>query len=869
MEKVKLVDDYLNDINYTELNSNYIPSEYALRYLAYIKLITKDNPESHLTPVMHLKMLDALIHSNGLDIINLVFRGSGKAIPLTDLVATPNGFIPMNDIVVGSEVIDRTGKVTKVIYESSIFTDKDIYKITLDDGRIINVCEDHLNIVNKITTGGKFKEQNVTVKEILQKKLFFNRKISWRNPEGKENKWYIPLQDCVEYVHKDLPIDPYTLGVILGDGSINANCYTRIHSCLADVIEIKSYIPYAQSDVKHDKRNYNAVCFGLLKMTRVIKSTLGYCNVYKKFIPHDYLYSSIEQRYELLKGLMDTDGTIDSKTGSYSFSTVSAKLCEDFALLVRSLGGRVNVQRHNGSYRLHIITLENPFKLKRKSAVWKKSTTNKLKHTAVTNIEKITKLPCKCIAVASPTESFLLNNYVVTHNTSLFCEFFLPILAIEEELPNFGKITGVLSINDTMENGAKSLRNNMESRYDKSPFLQEWLPKVKFTDPYIEFTNKRGHQLGINLFGVTSSIRGKKMFGQRPQLAILDDLISDKNAQSPTIMNDIRETVYKSLEPALDISRKKVIWNGTPFNKEDPLYQAAESGGYYVNVFPVCEKFPCSKEEFVGAWQERFSYEALMKTYKKLESVGQNGAFQQEMMLRISSPEDRLVQDKEIHWFSRVEFLKNRYNFNYYITTDFATTDKTKSDYNVISVWAYSNNGDWFWVDGICKRQTIDKTIDQLFDLVQEYKPQAVGIERSGQQNGFISWIQKEQMNKNVFFNIARQKGKLELGIYPSGDKLSRFNLVVPLFRAGKIHFPTELKDTTTLMEFMSEISLATVNGLKGKDDCLDTISMLQEMVVTKPSLNSKIIKNEISNNVYFDNSFEEEYNSINSYIVD
>jgi predicted phage terminase large subunit-like protein len=453
--------------------------------------------------------------------------------------------------------------------------------------------------------------------------------------------------------------------------------------------------------------------------------------------------------------------------------------------------------------------------------------------------------------------------------TSLFCEFFLPILAIEEELPNFGEVTGVLSINDTMENGAKSLRKNMESRYDKSPFLQEWLPKVIFTDPYIEFTNKRGHQLGINLFGVTSSIRGKKMFGKRPQIAILDDLISDKNSQSTTIMQDINDTVYKSLEPALDMSQKKIIWNGTPFNKEDPLYKAAESGAYYVNVFPVCEKFPCDKQDFRGAWEERFSYEALLKTYNKLSLNGQSGAFQQEMMLRISSPEDRLIQDNEIRWFSRVDLLKQRYNFNFYITTDFATSEKKTADYNVISVWAYSNNGDYFWVDGICKRQTVDVSIDQLFDYCQEYKPQTVGIERSGQQGGFISWIEKEQMRRNVFFNIARQKGKTELGIYPTGDKLSRFNLVVPLFRQGKIHFPTELKETTTVSEFLSEINLATINGLKGKDDCLDTISMLQEMSMIKPSLESHTRKSDNTNNVYFDNSFEEEYNQINSYIVD
>lgn len=452
--------------------------------------------------------------------------------------------------------------------------------------------------------------------------------------------------------------------------------------------------------------------------------------------------------------------------------------------------------------------------------------------------------------------------------TTLFAEYLIPIIAIEGGIDGFGDISGIIYISDTMENGVRNLKNNLESRYEKSSFLKEWLPKAKLTDSSIEFTNKAGHKVEVRCFGAATSCRGVKMFGKRPTLAILDDLISDKIGTSKAMMQLIQNAVYSGLEFALDPSQRKIIWNGTPFHKEDVLYTAVESGSYSVNVYPVCEKFPCSREEFRGAWEERFSYDFILKAYNKAKANNQLAAFNKEMMLRISSSEDQLVQDNEIRWFSKKDLMHQRSNFNFYITTDFATSAKTTSDYSVISVWAYSNNGDLFWVDGICVRQTMDKTVDKLFELCQEYRPQGVGIERSGQQGGFISWISSEQLKRNIFFNIARQKGKTDLGIYPNGDKLSRFNLAVPLFREGKIHFPTELRETSTITEFLSEISLATVNGLKGKDDCLDTISMLQEMNLIKPSLasNKKIHSD---NNAYFVNDYEDEYNQINSYLVD
>jgi predicted phage terminase large subunit-like protein len=420
--------------------------------------------------------------------------------------------------------------------------------------------------------------------------------------------------------------------------------------------------------------------------------------------------------------------------------------------------------------------------------------------------------------------------------TTLFFEYLSLFIAVFGYLPGFGDISGMIYVSDSMDNGVKSARKNVEFRYNNSEFLQEWLPEAHFTDGYLEFANKDGHRLGVKMFGAKTGIRGTKIFGKRPPLAILDDLVSDDDAKSRASMDAIKDTVYKGINYALDPTRRKIVFNGTPFNQDDIMIEAVESGAWDVNVWPVCERFPCTREEFVGAWEDRFSYDFIMKQYEDAVLLGKVAGFMQELMLRITSDEERLVQDAEIRDYSRVELLQKQGQFNFYITTDFAVSDKQKADYSVISVWAYNANGDWFWVDGVCERQTMDVTVNDLFRLVQIYKPQSVGIEVSGQQLAFIKWLQSEMMTRNIWFNFASSEKSGAPGIRPVTNKLARFNLVVPLFKAGKMYFPQEWKRSKILANFYGQIRLATKSGLKGKDDCLDTISMLMYLNAWKPS---------------------------------
>jgi predicted phage terminase large subunit-like protein len=453
--------------------------------------------------------------------------------------------------------------------------------------------------------------------------------------------------------------------------------------------------------------------------------------------------------------------------------------------------------------------------------------------------------------------------------STLLSEYLPLFCAVYGKLENFGEITYMLFIGDSMENGCRNMRRNMENRYNTSEFLQQYLPKARFTDAIIEFTNKEGKQFAIRLAGAQQSIRGTRYLNKRPELCVMDDILTDEDARSTTCINKVKDTIHKGVAKALHPTKNKIIYVGTVFNTNDPLYETIESGRWSPSVYPVCEKFPCSKEEFKGSWEDRFPYEAVYEMYQDAIALGRIQDFNGEMMNRITSDESRMILDGDIKWYSRSTLMERRDIFNFYITTDFATSEKQSADYSVIAVWALNNQGYWFLVDGVCKRQGMGENIDDLFRLAQMYNPQLVGVEVTGQQGGFIPWIQQEMMKRNIWFNLASDNNSNQAGIRPNTNKMQRFNTVVPWFKQGIMFFPEEYKkDHALTVEMVSELCLSTYEGFKSKhDDCIDVVSMLSVLKAWKPSEQATLVQN-TSTDMWALDDGDELPESMTSYIV-
>lgn len=479
----------------------------------------------------------------------------------------------------------------------------------------------------------------------------------------------------------------------------------------------------------------------------------------------------------------------------------------------------------------------------------------------------------------SPIIHYDMFDQVTKHNQNLYVsfrgsakttalhEYGILYLATYGQIPNFGKVDVGMYISDTMDNGVKSMRTNLEFRWTNSEFLQKYVPEARFTDVRWEFTNADKKKLCFRGFGASTGVRGFKEYGQRPTWCGFDDLMSDKNAVSPTIQKDIKHIIYKAARQALHPKKRMQIWTGTPFNKSDPLYEAAGSGAWNTRVYPICEQFPCKKEDFRGGWSDRFSYDFVKREFRSLKLSGEITSFNQELMLRITSDEDRLVQENELTWYRRDKVITNRGRYNFYITTDFATSDRSTADFSVISVWAYTNNRDWLLVDGVCKRQLMDKNINDLFRFVSTYRPLSVGIEINGQQQGFIRWLKNEMITRNSFFNLAG-KGNTE-GIRRTGSKIEAFKLFVPVIKSKKMWLPEELKNSPLVVELLEELRFATNEGFKSKhDDVADTASMLLDMDPYAPSQEAKPEYTEDVNGHYVGFPGEDEDDTYNNSTV-
>lgn len=430
---------------------------------------------------------------------------------------------------------------------------------------------------------------------------------------------------------------------------------------------------------------------------------------------------------------------------------------------------------------------------------------------------------------------------------STMMEWFIIYAAALGSVPNFGRVEFIAFIGDSAENGCKNFARNIKGKIDRSEFLQQLITIKRGTDSEIELVNADGVELNIKTYGMRTNIRGVRYKGVRPDIVIMDDVTTNEALTSEVIQNTINDNFYKAIVPALHPTRYRMFVIGTPISQKDILYQLAENPSWTVHKFPICEKFPCNKKDFEGNWEDRFPYSAVKDKYEMYKASGKIKDFAQEYMLELFDMSELLVDEADIKWFDVQQVVKNKSAYNFYVSTDFATSTKKSADFSTIGVWAINNNGDWMLVDGQCKRQSMQENLDDLFRYVSKWKPLSVGIESSGQQGGFISILEEMMLNRNTWFSIAKKRGSKELGIRPVSDKTTRFVTgVQPMFKQGKVWLPKiELLEKTNpklcglVEELEGELSKFTLaGGVKAlkHDDALDLLNQLSEMETFAPS---------------------------------
>ena len=450
---------------------------------------------------------------------------------------------------------------------------------------------------------------------------------------------------------------------------------------------------------------------------------------------------------------------------------------------------------------------------------------------------------------------------------------FMPIVtAITGKMPNFGDVMFWVSFGDSQQAGAKVQANTIRDICDDSLFCKEYFEKMRFTDEECEFIRKddpknplpvKKRAFMFKVKGAAGgSVRGIRYKTERPQIFSFDDIIKNEaDAGSDIIMAKLRSMIYSDAENALGKKGKIIIVN-TPFNKKDPVYAALEGGVWTPVCLPVCEKIylDMPKSEYRGSWEAMKSYEEIMEKYEDAYYGDTTREFMQELMLRISSEEDKMIPDKllETQWYKRVDILKNIQAYNLYMTTDFTTTGRKGSDLSGIAVWAVNHNQDCFMLDLCLRKQEMIQQYDEVFRFVDLYTPEnktfEVGVEIDGQQKAHILALKDRMRQRSNYFTIARQKGSEpgSEGIQSRlecGNKHWRMRMALPLFQNRKIFFPEELRGLPEMNELMEEIRYTTYTKFNSKyDDGMDLISQLNIMEIIYPAKNMSYISTSYNN---------------------
>ena len=356
--------------------------------------------------------------------------GGGKELSINELVLTPYGWKRNGDLKEGDIISTPFGKPTKIL---QVFphSNKDIYVLRTSDGRECQCGLEHLWEVR-------------TTKQIHNyRKHYENRNFSVLTTQelidgmAKGSKYFIPIPKAQEFCKKDFVIPPYVLGVLIGDGCLtdkNSDNYILISNTEKDIIdkvaEFTGTTKFRDSKCNHNKYFY----FDKAKDYKTYLRNVGLADYsYNKFIPQEYLWGSIEQRKQLLYGLMDTDGCIEEKN-RYSFSTTSERLKDDFVYLCRSLGyiATVGVDKRKSKYTkevaydIRIQTDDIIFSSKKHLTRYNENYdkyTRRRSYGATNDHVKIDSITYKCnedalcIFVEDKDHLYIAGDFLTTHNT--------------------------------------------------------------------------------------------------------------------------------------------------------------------------------------------------------------------------------------------------------------------------------------------------------------------------------------------------------------------------------------------------------------------------------------------------------------------
>ncbi|WP_454295206.1 PhoH family protein [Salana multivorans] len=375
-----------------------------------------------------------LMASGTIEVAPLAYM-RGRAQPVDTPVLTPDGFRPIGSLRVGDLVVGADGRPTTVlgVYPQGV---KDVYRVTAQDGASTRACAEHLWHVfthadRRRSTGGRVLQTADMIGSLRA---------------AHAHRYELPVVEPVELPEQAVPMDPYALGLLLGDGCITTATTPSFSTGDTELVAaldraLVGVTPRATSEYDYVLRRTGPRRGGMTNPVTAVLRELGLAGTrsHTKFIPEVYLHNSVAVRVAVLQGLLDTDGgpvTQARRTCRIQYVTCSDRLRDDVVHLVRSLGGVAYVRTRSALGRTpgrawgrpvpyrhdaHVLDIRlprsiRPFRLARKAERYERDGGGRPMRF-IHSIEPDGRAECVCIAVSAADSLYVTEDFLVTHNT--------------------------------------------------------------------------------------------------------------------------------------------------------------------------------------------------------------------------------------------------------------------------------------------------------------------------------------------------------------------------------------------------------------------------------------------------------------------
>lgn len=734
-------------------------------------------------------------------------QGTGKEQPLSSKILTPDGWITMGDVRVGTKVIGADGKPCNVIgvYPKGI---KDVYRVSFDDGSYVDCGLEHLWEVK--TSDDRRRKKNA---RIVNTKQMLNNFILGKKSKRPYHNYSVRLVKPIKYDDKleEDDLKPYLLGVLIGDGGLSRGTI-KFTTADEEILErVKQELPKSDKICKYSGDNYDYGISNKKLKGQVHQQNETFLKLQEyglqgktsehKFIPKKYLYSSVEHRLDLLRGLMDTDGWTDKRDCNCCFYTTSQQLANDVLELVRSLGGKSSLTSKIGKYRdkngkikeckmlymLNISINTNPFYLKRKAEKYSVPQFNYQK--MIVNIEKVRQEECQCIMVDSPEHLYITDGYTLTHNTEVSKRFMSWAIGKDSSLPNMMISYSANIAKDKFFNGIDALVNDDMGNFKKIfPNVRELYRSAEtmsldYTD---EENRKKPHsEYTLYCVGFDGSITGRT---RAHNILYADDLVKDiEEASNKDIMDkkwvEFTGTIKKRMQRAC-----KMLVVGTIFSINDPLSRLIQ---YYEKTEPerlIVIRIPGLNENDESNFNYKYGFAITTKMFHEdrdlMDPVSFSCLIQQEPIER----EGILFFEKE---FKKFDFPTYERSKGYVRTIASCDVAWGGEDYFSMPIVDEYENGDcklvdWYFINKADKSVTKPEVVRRLkknnvsricFEANNGGDEYADDIKEELKKEGIECFVEskKAPTNKSKTDRILNHQAEIR------GSGATKYRLVIPI----------------------------------------------------------------------------------------